>query len=338
MTTLSDRRDFLSQALLGAASIHARPSREEQILLAALQQQAATEKVPRSMPAGKDLPQGKIGNVSVSRLFLGGNLIGGWAHSRDLLYVSSLFRAYNTQAKIFETLTLAERCGINTILIDPACWETIRLYREKGGKMQAMVCIRPEADVRHLRVQIKTLVDEGVDLLYTHGEATDQVTRAGNVEVLGRALELIKAEGVPAGVGSHSLETPILCENHRLNPDYYVKTFHPDRYWSATPREKREAWCWYKGFRAEHDRFHDNIWCLDAEKTAAFMATVPKPWVAFKVLAAGALRPLHAFNFAYRQGADFIVAGMFDFQIEEDVDVAVRILGNVHSRPRPWRG
>ncbi|MCK7538532.1 MAG: hypothetical protein MZV63_50020 [Marinilabiliales bacterium] len=43
---------------------------------------------------------GKIGNHEISRLIMGGNLIGGWAHSRDLLYVSSLFRAYNTERKI----------------------------------------------------------------------------------------------------------------------------------------------------------------------------------------------------------------------------------------------
>lgn len=33
------------------------------------------------------LPMGKIGDLEVSRLFMGGNLIGGWAHARDLIYV-----------------------------------------------------------------------------------------------------------------------------------------------------------------------------------------------------------------------------------------------------------
>ena len=47
-----------------------------------------------------ELPKGKIGEHDLSRLVLGGNLIGGWAHSRDLIYVPSLFRAYNTEKKI----------------------------------------------------------------------------------------------------------------------------------------------------------------------------------------------------------------------------------------------
>ena len=48
-----------------------------------------------------EIPRGKIGEHELSRLILGGNLIGGWAHSRDLIYVPSLFRAYNTEKKIF---------------------------------------------------------------------------------------------------------------------------------------------------------------------------------------------------------------------------------------------
>jgi hypothetical protein len=40
------------------------------------------------------------GYVNVSRLILGGNLIGGQAHSRDLIYVSNLIRNYFTDEKI----------------------------------------------------------------------------------------------------------------------------------------------------------------------------------------------------------------------------------------------
>ena len=62
-----------------------------------------------------ELPTGKIKDKTISRLVMGGNLIGGWAHARDLIYVSSLFKAYNTERKIFETLILGEKAGINAI-------------------------------------------------------------------------------------------------------------------------------------------------------------------------------------------------------------------------------
>ena len=47
-----------------------------------------------------ELPRGKIGEHELSRLVLGGNLIGGWAHSRDLIYVPSLFRAWGRVVRL----------------------------------------------------------------------------------------------------------------------------------------------------------------------------------------------------------------------------------------------
>jgi hypothetical protein len=209
--------------------------------------------------------------------------------------------------------------------------------RERGSKLQTMICIKPEENDAKTHEEIKRVVDKGANLVYTHGEVSDRLTMPGRVDILGKALDMMRAEGVPAGIGGHSLETPMACEQNKLNPDYYVKTFHQDQYWSATPTQDREEWCWYKGHKTEHDQFHDNIWCLDAEKTAAFMATVEKPWVAFKVLAAGAIQPRSAFSHAFRNGADFIIVGMFDFQVEEDAALARDALRKLKERKRPWR-
>ncbi len=66
------------------------------------------------------------------------------------------------------------------------------------------------------------------------------------------------------------------------------------------------------------------------------MESVSKPWVAFKVMAAGGIKPQLAFPYAYRNGADFIIAGMFDFQVEMDVKIALEALQKLDSRKRPW--
>ena len=60
-------------------------------------------------------------------------VITGWAHSRDLHYVPSLFRAYNTEKKIFETLMLAEEAGINTINIGFPTNATMQKYKKLTG-------------------------------------------------------------------------------------------------------------------------------------------------------------------------------------------------------------
>ncbi|MCP4455806.1 MAG: hypothetical protein GY809_30475, partial [Planctomycetes bacterium] len=63
-------------------------------------------------PESKDkLPQGKIGDLNVSRILLGGNLLTHYTHSRDLKYVYNLTAHYNTEAKIHETMALAEAHG-----------------------------------------------------------------------------------------------------------------------------------------------------------------------------------------------------------------------------------
>ncbi|MCX7424986.1 MAG: hypothetical protein NTW96_05080 [Planctomycetia bacterium] len=80
------------------------------------------------------------------------------------------------------------------------------------------------------------------------------------------------------------------------------------------------------------------MWCADPEETAEFMKGVEKPWIAFKVMAAGAIPPQDAFRYVFENGADFSLAGMFDFEIAEDVRIASEILAGLPKRARPWRG
>jgi len=345
MADKTDRRCFLARGVLGAAAIGAaRSSIEESTLLAAMQEgtarsgQGKAEKPKTDIPPGS-MPWGKIGNVSVSRLVMGGNLIGGFAHSRDLMYVSRLFKAYNTEARIFETLELAQACGINTIQVSSAAHDPVFKYNQhRATKFQIMSNPALLEDKTAMNDSVKRLVDRGAAMMFTHGGATDRhMMNGGAIDVIGQAVDLFKAQGVPAGVGSHSLEVPIACEKNNINPDFYVKTFHTDRYWSATPEDGRKEYDWMRANPSDHNANNDAMWCNNPEETAAFMEKVDKPWVAFKVMAAGAIRPRTAFSYAYRHGADFIVAGMFDFQVEADVKTAIASVRKLGNRKRPWR-
>jgi hypothetical protein len=66
------------------------------------------------------------------------------------------------------------------------------------------------------------------------------------------------------------------------------------------------------------------------------MSNLDEPWIAFKTLAAGAIRPEQGFKYAFDGGADFICVGMYDFQIVEDVNIALDVLANV-NRTRDWK-
>ena len=73
------------------------------------------------------------------------------------------------------------------------------------------------------------------------------------------------------------------------------------------------------------------------EQTIAVMQNVEAAWIAFKVLAAGEISPRTVFAYALRGGADFMVVGMFDFQVQQDAQLARDLLRKLDARDRPWR-
>lgn len=265
------------------------------------------------------LPMAKIGNVELSRMFMGCNLIGGWAHSRDLIYVPSLVKKYHTQEKVFETLQIGEQCGMNAIILNTSLTPLINAYwKETRGKMQFISDCAGVGDVDR---GIKVSVDNGAATCYIQGEITERILReGGSFEIVGEWIEKIRKQGVPAGIGAHSLEVINQCVDIGLKPDYWVKTLHHINYWSAKPEEQ-----------------HDNIWCTNPEETIEYMKNLEQPWIAFKVLAAGAIHPNEGFKYAFEGGADFICVGMYDFQVVDDVNIAADILSKPLNRQRPWR-
>jgi uncharacterized membrane protein YphA (DoxX/SURF4 family) len=283
------------------------------------------------------LPTGKIGPHNISRLVLGGNLIGGWAHSRDLIYVPSLFKAYNTEEKIYETLMLAENAGINTINIGNVSNPLMAKYKKiTGSKIQVISQVAPNMETGDYFEQINISLDNGADIMQVQGNWCDWLVRDNKLEVIEAMLEKIRSHGMVAGLGAHTVDSLIRCEEAGIIPDYYMQTMHHDQYWSAHPRENRVPFEVDGEKFLDHNRFHDNIFCLFPDRTAEFVNRTTVPVMGFKVLAAGAIAPEDGFRWAFENGADFVCVGMFDFQIVDDVNITIDILGQLGKRQRDW--
>ena len=202
-----NRRGFLKKSIAASAGATlGLKSFEEQNLLAKMAEKSTDNK---SGSPGNKLPFGKIKNLKISRIFCGGNLIGGWAHSRDLVYVSSLVKAYHTDQKVFETLEIAEDNGINAILTNPVSDRVMnRYWDERGGKIQ---WISDCATGENIKEGIKRSVDGGAHAVYIQGGLADEAVKKGQVDLLGEALEYIKEQGIPGGLGAHLLNTVKAC-------------------------------------------------------------------------------------------------------------------------------
>lgn len=270
---------------------------------------------------------GRIGNLELSRLMMGGNLIGGWAHARDLIYVSQLVKSYHTDEKVMATLQLAEKCGINSIITNPSLGRIVNKYwRETGGEMKFISdCGHSEgflAGIRHSE-------EVGAASMYCQGGIADRLVVDDKLDEIAEGLELIRSYGKQAGIGAHRIETIQACVAKGIRPDYWVKTFHNLSYWSAQVDSEQRS--------TVDEGYKDNIYCFKPQETIDFMNKLEEPWIAFKVLAAGALKPEEGFKAAFDAGADFICVGMYDFQVVEDCNIALNTLANV-NRVRPWRG
>jgi hypothetical protein len=253
-------------------------------------------------------PAAKLGPLRVSRLICGGNLFSGFAHSGELTYLSRLLKEYFTDSKILDTLQLAESAGINTAILrtDDHIIGLLNRYRkERGGRMQWIAQTYPRED--NLEENIQRAIDNGAVGAFVMGGIADRWVAAGKAELLGGAVEFIRRNGLVAGIGAHSLEVLRATAELRIPVDFLFKTINS------------------VGYETQHPA-----------TVASFMRTINKPWVAFKVLGAGRMKPADGFRLAFHSGADFINVGMYDFQIKEDIAFVRDAVAQTATRDRPW--
>lgn len=326
MSQSIDRRSFIKKSAIASAGASVALSFEEKALLA---RDKEAKKPAAAKPTGS-MAMGKIGNVEISRLICGGNLIGGYAHSRDLIYVSPLLKHYFTDEKIMETWAICEQHGINACTIESGNPKAIKLFRryrkERGSKMKWLSQTCPEADT------IEKVVDEAAQneaaAIYLIGNMGDRWTFDNRMDLIDKFVTCVKKTGLPAGVAGHAIDTCIAVASSGIDVDFYFKTLHSTDYWSKRRPNQTQ--------RVIENGSRDNYWSMTPEQTIEFMKEVKKPWIAYKVLAAGAIHPRDGFKYAFSNGADFACVGMFDWQIAEDVKIANNVVAQTKDRQRAW--
>jgi uncharacterized membrane protein YphA (DoxX/SURF4 family) len=299
---------------------------------------AAKQKDMRDLK-GK-VPHGKIKHVELSRIMPGGNLVAGFAHARDLIYVSPLIKNYFTDEKVIETMWLYEACGINTVIFrcDDQTIRILKKYWDRGGKIQWLAQTYPDKDAKDDELKnVKLAIDNGAIGAFVMGGIADELVAENQLEHLAKPIDYIKSQGLIAGTAGHAIQVPMFCVENGIDADFFMKTFHHDKYWSAHPMENRREFMHNLGSSTlDRTQYHDNLWCADPDKVADFFKTCKTPWIAYKVLAAGSIKPEDGIKYAFEKGADFVCVGMFDFQIIPNANIVYNLMSTDLKREREW--
>ncbi len=338
----NDRRSFIKKAALGGIALGGLTHFSLQGVQAQTTQKVPPNPRSRDSRSLKDLkyglcPKGKLGNLTVSRMMMGCNPFIGHSHGRDLSpYVNKLISEYNTEQKILETIHLGVLAGINTFVMTTDVYEYINKYNDIYNSKIQGICMAglPKND---LLANINKALEFGPTSIYIHGRVADAYIKDGQIDQITKAMEHIRSQGLQAGMGAHCIETVEACEELKIPLDYYLKTFHHDQYWSALPEEYRDdPYICIGPSYLDHNKYHDNMWDLFPKYTVEAVKKVQKPLIGFKVLAAGAIQPQDGFRYAFENGADFIIVGMYDWQVIDNVNTVNEILGNLKNRERKW--
>jgi len=253
------------------------------------------------------LPKVRLGKHEVSRLIIGGNPFSG--HSHISPEMNKEMRDYYTVARIKEVLRECESLGINTFLGrgDNHIMRMLNEYWLEGGKIQWIAQTAPER--ASTKANIRQIASYGPIAIYHHGGSTDRLFREGRLDEVNDCLKFIHDLGFTAGLGTHDPDVVRYAEEKGFEVDFYMLSFY-------NLSKRGEVYL-----------------PEDRERACRVIREVQKPFLAFKIMAAGRNDPVEAFEYAFKniKPTDAVVVGVFTkykpHMVKENVELTLRFAG-----------
>jgi hypothetical protein len=167
-------------------------------------------------PPAASLPKVRFGDVEITRLVMGSNQFYGYSHFNGLL--DKLMRDWNTPERICETLFQCQQNGINAYQYahHETTLKDLELYRSKGGNMHL---IATDPGLTPVEDAVRR---SGATALYHHGEVTDRLFRAGQMDQVQEYTKKLRQTGVRVGIGTHKPEVVEYAEERGWDVDFYL--------------------------------------------------------------------------------------------------------------------
>ncbi|MGC8668812.1 MAG: hypothetical protein ACP5VE_11935 [Chthonomonadales bacterium] len=283
-----------------------RVSRRELIMGASALLAAAASAATQAAP-GEGIGTMRLGRLRVSRLLLGSNPFFGFSHTSPAL--DEAMRTYFNDERITALLDEAAGAGITAVVapVYPRWMDLWKRYRDQGGRLRTWIAqpdVAPDAMVDCISQAVKA----GAQAVWVQGHRVENTFAEPNgLDTIRRWVEHIKSLGVPAGLASHQPHVLPAIQKAGLPVDFYSQSLYvPDQY---TPQERLRALETIRSLR--------------------------KPVIAYKVLAAGRMKPEVSFPdlFRHLQRKDGVCVGIFPRDhpgmLAEDVRLASQAIAHL---------
>jgi hypothetical protein len=257
----------------------------------------------------------QIGSRRISRFILGSNPFSGFSHLG--VDADQAMRRYYTVARIKETLRRAEALGVST-LIARADHHVVRMlleYRDEGGKVDWLSQTCPE--LGPTETSVNRSIANGAIGVHVHGGVTDFMLAQGKLAEVQADIDKIRKAGLIAGIAGHNPKVFEFAEKH-LDVDYYMCC-----YYNPSDRSKKAD-----HVHGAQEKFVDE----DRQTMIRLIATLKRPAIHYKILAAGRNDPREAFGTAAKamRPGDAVCVGISGGEIpdmlEQDVALFNRCL------------
>ncbi len=238
----------------------------------------------------------RIGSQTFSRMMIGGNPFSGFSHqspARD-----DAMKHYYTSTRIKETLRAAEAIGIDTHIsrADHHVMRYLMEHWDEGGRIQWLAQTCPE--VGSIERAISNAIAGKAKACYIHGGVMDNLVANNNTGELAGAIDRIRKAGMPAGIAGHKPEVFAWAKKN-LDVDFYMCS-----YYNPTSRDKNP-----EHVPGQPEWFHAD----DRQKMVDLIATLERPVIHYKVMAAGRNKPAEALAFVAKhlRPQDGVCIGVF---------------------------
>ena len=241
--------------------------------------------------------------LAVSRFIVGGNPFAGFSHHDGAM--DQEMKDYYTNAQIHATYRRAEQLGVTACIArtDEHMIGVLREYWEAGGTIQWIGQTAPERGPAPVGAQ--AAIENGASAIFVHGGETDHLEIHGRLAELKVAIDLIHAAGLPAGIAGHRPPIFEYAEEH-LDCDFYMCS-----YYDPVPRDETP----------QHITQEERFLSAHRDRMTAFIPTLTKPVIHYKILAAGRNDPREGFARAAQtmRPTDAVCVGVFTKHRPEEI-------------------